>query len=348
MNKVKIFLDNVNLNSNSGPNNFAKRLKECLTEKDHSVYWSESYSSDYDVSLSFINRTKMINDDRPNILRIDGIWFKQSEIERGLNSPLEHSWKNADAVIVQSLFDKKMIESFFHSRENNNVYVIRNGIETKIPKTFEVADAIIKISKDYEYVFTCSSCWHGQKRLKENIKIFQTISSHISNSCLIVMGQPNESMVPDKRIFYTGQVHPDICRQVFSISSFMIHSAWLDHCPNVVLESLAARTPVICTNSGGTHEILRGKRDVNDIGIGKNGIVLPDEEYNFKPMNYDDPPKLSDDAYSVLLDSIDSIKNKSIEIDTSVFELSNCVDDYIKVMKSVVHLKSETFYSKTK
>ena len=136
---MKIYLDNVNLLSNSGPNNFAKRLVKGLSLKGHNVTWKKDNPKNYDVSLSFIEKTKDVRSDRPNVLRIDGIWFKKEEVEAGLNQPLIHSYLSADAVIVQSEFDSKMIGKFFGDRKR---HVIRNGIEIDIPNTIEIADAI--------------------------------------------------------------------------------------------------------------------------------------------------------------------------------------------------------------
>ena len=62
----------------------------------------------------------------------------------------------------------------------------------------------------------------------------------------------------------------------------MIHLAWLDHCPNVVVEALSRGCPVICTDSGGTSEL-----------VGRNGIVIPETvRYNFELLDYDNPPPL--------------------------------------------------------
>jgi glycosyltransferase involved in cell wall biosynthesis len=60
----------------------------------------------------------------------------------------------------------------------------------------------------------------------------------------------------------------------------MIHLAWLDHCPNVVVEAISQGCPVICTDSGGTQEIVRS-----------NGVIVPEKsQYRFELADYDNPP----------------------------------------------------------
>lgn len=337
---MKIYLDNVDLRSESGPNTFAKRLVKELSNSGVKVLWQGDMSKgdpnelDYDASLSFITRTNFVREDRPNILRLDGIWFKESDIELGANNDLMRSYAKADSVIVQSKFDSRMIELWFGKKKH---HVIRNGIETKSLDVINLPDSLYSIRKEFKTIFVSCSNWHGQKRLKDNIELFKFIEkeSNFESMCMIIIGQPNV-MASGKNIFYTGKIDNESCQQIFQASDWLIHLAWLDHCPNVVLESLNARTPVICTNSGGTHEILRGKRNVNDIGFGKNGIVLPDHSYNFEPNDYDNPLSIPKESFEVISSLLDTILKNNVTIDTRTFDISDCVSKYINVIKSVV------------
>ena len=47
----------------------------------------------------------------------------------------------------------------------------------------------------------------------------------------------------------------------------MVHLAWLDWCPNTVVEGLASGLPVLCSHNGGTKELVKG-----------DGIILELEE----------------------------------------------------------------------
>ena len=94
----------------------------------------------------------------------------------------------------------------------------------------------------------------------------------------------------------------------------MIHLAWLDHCPNVVVEALSQKTPVICTNSGGTHELVRG-----------SGIIIPESTpYNFELCDYDNPPDIE----------VSSFDLKDIDVGTREdISIAAVADQYEKVLR---------------
>jgi glycosyltransferase involved in cell wall biosynthesis len=156
--------------------------------------------------------------------------------------------------------------------------VIHNGIEMKPVRDFTSLE-LLAIRKSYEKVFVCSANWHPQKRLADNVAMFKHLRKMHPNSCLIVMGANPDYMCADPGIFYSGSLPPELYMQVYSMADWMIHLAWLDHCPNVVIEALSQNTPVICTDAGGTREL-----------VGDNGIILAEAPYNFELANYDDPP----------------------------------------------------------
>ena len=172
------------------------------------------------------------------------------------------------------LDDKKMIEKWFGKREN--VYVIHNGIDM-IPLP--------------EYVpnmrFVCSANWHPQKRLSDNLLLFQKIRETHPEAKMTVLGSNGMSQVIGPKsltenVVFRGSVSHEECLMEYRRSSYMIHLAWLDHCPNVVVEALSEGCPVICTDSGGTKEIVRD-----------NGIIIPETTpYNFELLDYDLPHEL--------------------------------------------------------
>jgi len=99
------------------------------------------------------------------------------------------------------------------------------------------------------------------------------------------------------------------------------------------------KTPIICTNSGGTHEILRGKRSPENLGIGKNGIVLDDVIYNYSVLEEEYAPKIPDKSVDYLLDNCELLKNsKSVIIDSDTHDISLCVDKYEKILSDSICL----------
>ena len=57
--------------------------------------------------------------------------------------------------------------------------------------------------------------------------------------------------------------------------------SWLDHCPNVVVDARAAGCHVVCSSSGGTHEIA-----------GSNCTVVEEDRWDFNPVKLYEPPKM--------------------------------------------------------
>ncbi len=119
------------------------------------------------------------------------------------------------------------------------------------------------------------------------------------------MGSSPDWIVKHDDVFYAGSVSHDLYFQVYSIADWMIHLAWLDHCPNVVVEALSQDCPVICTNSGGTGEI-----------VGSNGIVISETTpYEFELTDYDEPYRLE----------IPSLELPNLSIDNSYLDIKEVI-----------------------
>ncbi len=307
MKKIKVCLSNVNLNSTSGPNTFGGRLANQLLKDGHEII-PEEMSHNSDAFLVFIEpRTEPPQNTRM-VQRLDGIWFKPDQFESH-NKLIKWVYDRADHIIWQSEFDKKMTTTHWGERPGS---VIRNGIDVK--KRNVTQQSLIEIRKRYEKVFVCSASWHRQKRLAENIELFKLLRQKYESACLIVMGGNPDFNANDPDVFYTGSVPHEICLEVYSMSDWMIHLAWLDHCPNVVVEALSQRTPVICTESGGTKEL-----------VGNRGLIIPETtKYNFELCDYDSPPKL--DLSSIDLPEIDILNLEDLRIE-------NVANKYLKALR---------------
>jgi len=274
---MKIHLDNV-ARPGTGPGTFAHRLARRLFESGHEVQF---HGSDADVSLVFIEPSGAPLAKRV-IQRLDGIWFKPEEYE-AKNRGIKALYDRASAVVFQSEFDRRMVERWWGSNDERQrpCAVIGNGIEIEPVKEITVP-ALAQLRDVHKRVYVCSSNWHAQKRLRANVELFKHLQRSEPRSCLIVMGS-NPEMVADTHIFYTGPVEPDVYLQVYAISDWMLHLAWADHCPNVVVEALSQGTPVVCSEVGGTKEL---------IGHGAYGLVLKEWPYDYELSDYDNPPPI--------------------------------------------------------
>lgn len=310
---MKIHFDNVNFGSNSGPNSFAQRLASTLFVEGHEVVQS---GPDADVSLVFIQATGRPLANRV-VQRLDGIWSKPEDIDSTKNHPIRKLYERADAVVFQSEFNRRFIRH--HWSGTNRDVVIHNGTFTDPVKRLTIP-ALIDIRAQYERLYVCSANWHPQKRLGANIELFQTLRKKNPSSCLIVMGGHPDVQVADPHVFYSGSHPHEVCAEIYSAANWMLHLAWADHCPNVVVEALAQGTPVVCSEVGGTKEL-----------IGSYGVVLSEAPYGYEAYDYDNPPKINVSHVTELADRTTLPYGSIADID-----IRNVARKYVELFKSLV------------
>ena len=300
---MKIHFSNVNFSSSTGPNTFGHRLASELSTRGYEIVNS---NQKYDVFLCFIEPTSAPDKNAKFIQRLDGIWFKPEEFETH-NKGIKYAYDNCDQVIWQSDFDKNMTQHWWGERKGS---VIHNGIKINEIKSLDPSLKIIK--EKYKKIFVTSSSWHRQKRLKENITLFLSLKEKYKDSCLIVLGKP-DYVIDHADIYYPGYLTHQQCLQVYNISDWMLHLAWLDHCPNVVVEAISQNCKVICTDSGGTKEIVKS-----------NGIVIKENiPYNFELTDYDKP-------YELIIPELDL---DDIEIKNEYLKIESIADQYENIFK---------------
>ena len=165
--KMKVLFDNVNTESRSGPNGFAKKLKEILSSNLYDCEITCELNKDFvpDIQLSFIMSHYKF---APIIQRLDWIYFNSQQDFESLNRPIRATYDAAETVIFQSDFNKKLSEKWFGKKEKSAV--IRNGtslaeIEKIKPTSHEALD-------NFSEVWSCASSWRPHKRLSENLRYF--------------------------------------------------------------------------------------------------------------------------------------------------------------------------------
>jgi glycosyltransferase involved in cell wall biosynthesis len=265
---LKIYFDNVNFQSNSGPNSFGLKLAKELEKKGYRINKDESP----DVQLSFIQATRKI---APLIQRLDGIYFNAEQDWKAQNKSIQLTYKSAEGVIYQSNFNKVLTEKYFGSKDKSAV--IHNGTDfEKIKKIVPLENELIN---NFENVWSCASSWRPHKRLSENIRYFLEHSGE--NDCLVIAGSNPDCEISHDRIFYAGNLNWDQLISLYKKSKYFIHLALLDHCPNVVVDARASGCQIICSSSGGTKEIA-----------GDNSVIIQDMEWDYLPFKLYDPPGL--------------------------------------------------------
>ena len=145
--------------------------------------------------------------------------------------------------------------------------------------------------------------------MKDNVGYF--LEKSPSDSCLVVAGENPDYVVKNPRVFYTGQLSWEQCISLYKRSTTFIHLAFLDHCPNVVVDARASGCKLVVASSGGTKELAD-----------EASIVIKDLDWDMNPIDLYSPPSLD---YSNV---VKSEAKKSIDI-------KDVGDKYIEALKSI-------------
>ncbi|MBP05022.1 MAG: hypothetical protein CMA72_09600 [Euryarchaeota archaeon] len=293
---MRIQFENVDLNSRSGPNGFGLKLARQFMRDGH-----ELTNDQPDVRLSFI---QSMNNFKPTVLRLDGIYFNSLQDWEAMNEPIRRSYEHAQAVVVQSEFDKKLIFKFFGER--NNVHVIHNGTDTKLIQSIQAQDF------NRENTWMCASSWRPHKRLDENIRLFQHLKKE-GDSLLVAGSNAHVSEETNvDGVHFLGDLNWESMISCMKASANFIHLSWLDHCPNVVVDAKAAGCRLHVSEAGGTAELTSS-----------SDLVYKDAPFNFDPVELYNPPNMV----------FNSRQGSQSRGDVSI---SVCSKQYLKVLRGLI------------
>jgi len=301
---MNIFLDSVNLSSDTGPNGFAKKLAHAFEVGGHALTDSPQRA---DGTICFTRRSLA---KKPFVQRLDGIYFNSTTNYENQNEDIKSTYRAAHTVIFQSEFDRRVAENFLGTP--NRGVVIRNG--TDLDAIFGIHQSTNPVFDGYSEVWSCASVWHHRpnKRLQDNIRFFHECAP--SDACLAVCGQVNEEISKD-RVIQLGHLGWKQLISVLKRSKYFVHLATVDHCPNVVVDARGCGCIIVCASLGGTEEIA-----------GQDGIIIEDFDWDFKTaFDFKKPKKL------------DFSKRRSGKYTTDIdeFDILNTALGYIKVLEEV-------------
>lgn len=312
---MKVFTHNFNPHSNSGPNKFTRTLFASLINNG-----LVKLSNQNDADVEFCLIQQQFHKQKPMILRLDGIYFNSAQDFKNQNAPIKFAYENADTVIFQSNFNKKLTESWFGPHKNG--CVIHNAADSFLINSVNTDVWDDKFGKDVE-VWSCASSWRPHKRLDENIRYFLEFAP--KDAILAIAGKDAKvSSLTNSiqgRLVFLGELDYISLLSLYKKSSTFIHLAYLDHCPNVVVDAQAAGCKIVCSSTGGTHEVV------------DNGIIIIEDEWDFKPCELYNPPKMdfgNVKEIAVHRDFRDRKTNKRVT------RFEQCVNSYYNVFKDVI------------
>ena len=202
-------------------------------------------------------------------------YFNSEQDFKELNRSILETYNKSRGVIFQSNFNKKLTFEYFG--EHQNSIVIHNGADLEyIDRTPILTNEVLD---SYENVWCCASSWRPHKRLDENIRYFLEHSSE--KDCLIVAGSGDQPQRQEHdRVYYVGNLPIKALISLYKRSKYFVHLAYLDHCPNVVVDASACGCHIICSSSGGTKEVAG------------DATVIEEDVWDLKPIKLYEPPKM--------------------------------------------------------
>lgn len=294
---MKVFFHNFNPQSNSGPNKFTRQMAGNLIKRGKIEVTNSQ--EDADVEFCLIQRSSLRV--KPSLLRLDGIYFNNKQDFLKQNEPIKFSYKTSDAIVFQSKFNEKLTKNWWGPHDNTCVIHNMPDLEAISHADPSIFDNFI--SKDVD-VWSCASAWRPHKRLSANLEYFCEKAD--KESVMIVAGKDSDKGVIDKynkeaggRIFSIGELNYFQLLSLYKRSSHFVHLAFLDHCPNVVVDAQASDCKIVCASSGGTSEIV------------SDGLIVKDIDWNLRALDLYNPPTLDYDNFTEVLKPKD--KNNNIE-----------------------------------
>jgi glycosyltransferase involved in cell wall biosynthesis len=212
---------------------------------------------------------------RKNILRVGPACVDTNKPWQKVNKEKAQAVKASDGVIYQSAYSQKVYHALV-CRPMLPEAVIFNGATR--PDYVDVA-----YPSNRAHTFLASTrIWLKQKRLKDIVKSF--VLAEIPRSELIICGDSrglSKKYSCLENVKFFGLVDDATLESLYLKARAMIHITYLDACPNSVVEAQLVGCPVICTDQGGTHELVR------------TGIILEDNPFGYKAIDLNHPPAIS-------------------------------------------------------
>lgn len=268
------------------------------------------------VAKQWMGRKKIVQ-------RLDGIYFNADEMKSTIakNNEIKLIYTKANAIIFQSEYSKSMVENIIGACRLPN-QVILNGSEIK-PKYISKApgmfpDIVAKKEEGYK-IFLAAAAWRPVKRPDTVIEGFLEYRRANPKTLLYLAGD-NVGGLPEGVICLGKLAHRNLLA-LYSLSDLLINLSFSDACPNVVVEALESKKPILASTNQGSKELYGG-----------NGYIIKEPfEWDFKLISYANmpriPPKIVADGITKALAT-----GYHNEVDVS---MSSCAMKYKKFLEDI-------------
>ena len=306
------------LNEKIGPYIFLERLSKELKKK---TKLTNKFDPFYNFAL-FANTNKSFYD-KPYFIRIGGIFFDNNNTITDTfasNKKIFDSIDKSNGTIFISEFTKNLVKKF-HKNFDKKSIVINNSVPLKIfnPKGKNLRKELNL--KDDDFVIVVSAAWRRHKRLNEILELFTKLKLRIKNLKIIILGNYRTEKI-EEDVIVAGNIAPNNLPDWYRTGNIYVHLSWVDQNPNTLVEAIACGLPTLCTNNGGTRELV----EKTNSGI----VSVADEDYNFELVDYYNPPKPN---FEILLNDFMKIYNNyesyKKNINTEPIDISHAAKKYL-------------------
>ncbi|WP_435414878.1 N-acetyl-alpha-D-glucosaminyl L-malate synthase BshA [Polaribacter aestuariivivens] len=239
---------------------------------------------------------------------------------------VEFSINNSDVVTSVSNNLKETTNKLFNIKKD--IQVIYNFIDTeKYDKAHQQKCKRIAIAKPEERILTHISNFRPVKRVEDVIRIFAGVRKEIPAKLLMIGEGPERAKAENlaqklkisKDVLFLG--NSDEVAKILCYSDLFLLPSQTESFGLAALEAMAAKTPVISTNTGGLPEV-----NIN----GVTGYLS----------NLGDVDDMAKNAISILKDNavLEQFKNNAKE-HTKRFSLENILPVYEEIYKSCYKVK---------
>lgn len=310
----------------SGPANFMNNLRESW-ERQSLVKTSYYFNPLNDCNI-YANLAKLTWY-KKFFFRIDGIMYDllaDPAIKQQSNQQILKGARLSEGVIFQSQFSKMLFEKILGYVPPTQV-IIHNGTNLNKFKREKSIGIRNKLNiPENAFVFVTSAKWRTHKRLEAMIESFVDFRRRhkVIDTYLLVIGEYEDLHI--ENVLFLQSVDNDLLSAYYSISDVYLFYSWLDNCPNSVIEALCCGLPVICTNQGGTHELV----EMSNGGI----VVDADNPFLFEEIDLYNPPQPNMTKIAKAMDEMFANYDYYVNrINRSVFDIDIVSKKYYNFIK---------------
>jgi glycosyltransferase involved in cell wall biosynthesis len=327
---LRVFISTIKFKG--GPATFRGRLIASLNKiKDIKVINDEKEK--FDIGIEFIRKNSKYS--QPYILRASSCYYLY-KYKIYNNKPIFKSIKKSVHTIFQSNFAYKLCNKVLSLEDRGAISsgysIIYNGVDIDYINGIKPKEGIIPGS------FVACARWDSNKRPVSMIKGF--LEADTKRHLYIIGGEGvniwgrelGKKYRKNKYIHFLGEKSNKKTISIMKACDYQIHLAFVDICPNVVLEGLACGLNVLCCNLGGTSEI-----------VGKNGVILNTDKYwKSKYLRYTDDRShtkrkhLDEVNSTVVAKGIHKLLKNKVKPNMSKFNIDDVAKKYADIIRKSI------------